>query len=242
MKKGIPLQEWVETEVEPIKKRFTSKEIAEMYFFRDEIRPRIINPDFIYSPADGIIINQIIVKADEPLMEIKGKRYNLKKALMDPWFNGEGKDFMVIDIFLTYYNVHYTRVPYSGIITNEPLEMIHCNNYPMLAMENNILKGIINLNSADYLFRNERVLTTIYCPSLDQNIYLLNIADYDINNIIAYDEDGASVLMGGKMGQIRYGSQVSLIVPLSQCGIKYKFCQEVGVVVKGNVNPLIEIL
>jgi len=239
---SLSLQEWIEKEVQPIKAKYSKREIAEMVFFRNELRPRYIDDDVFYSPADGVIINQAIVKADEPLMEIKGMKYNLKDAFMDPWFKGEGNYYMIVDIFLTYYNIHYTKLPYSGIVSCDKVGPITSNNRPMLFAENDLIEGIIDLNKYGFAFTNERAVITVRMPKLfGHEYYLINIADYEVSNIVHYPEEGDYVIQNKDLGQIRYGSQVSFVLPLSD-DFEFEFCEKVGRVVKAGIDPIVKIV
>lgn len=239
---SLSIAEWVETEVNPIKQKYSKREMAEQFFFRNELRPHRIDESLFFSPADGIILNQKIVNSREQLMEVKGVKYTLRDAFQDPYFDGGNKLYMIMDIFLTYYNVHYTKLPYTGIINYYPVDPIISNNKPMVFLENKLLQGIIDFSKCDFTFLNERVIVEVRCPMLyGYTYYLINIADSDINTIIIYPEEGDILIQNSSLGQIRYGSQVSFVLPLSK-HFDFKFCEEVGRVVKAGVDPLVKII
>ncbi|HEV2865265.1 MAG TPA: phosphatidylserine decarboxylase, partial [Allosphingosinicella sp.] len=99
----------------------------------------------------------------------------------------------------------------------------------------------VDCSDAGYLHSNQRMLNRIYAPLLGQNYYLLQIADYDVDCITPFNL-GQNVAMdqNRRFSQIRFGSQVDLIVPLSE---RWRFepLQETGTHVEAGVDPLIRI-
>src|SRR5439155_581718 len=74
----------------------------------------------------------------------------------------------------------------------------------------------INLESAGYLHQNQRVVNRVDASELDQSYYVLQIADYDVDSIIPFQlKQNRPCNQGERFSQIRFGSQVDLIVPLS---------------------------
>jgi len=102
------LQEWLNTDVKKLKRK-SIQDLSSIFFFRDPIRPQLIDPDRFYSPADGTILYQKVVDSPEdPVIEIKGVNYTLKDVLQDPDYN---KPALVIGIFMSFYDVHINRIP-----------------------------------------------------------------------------------------------------------------------------------
>src|SRR5206468_3081048 len=133
---GKKLQEWVDTEVRPFRDKPVSL-VSQYHFFRDPIRPTYSDLSYFFSPADGIILYQRIVRPDECIVEMKGKVYSLRDSLRIPLY-------------------------------------------------------------------------------LAQPYYLLQIADYDVDCITPFNvKHNQPVAQGQRFSQVRYGSQVDLIVPLS---------------------------
>src|ERR1051326_2950723 len=54
------LEEWLETEVQPLENKSVSW-LSQFHFFRDPIRPSYSDLSYFFSPADGIIIYQKVV-------------------------------------------------------------------------------------------------------------------------------------------------------------------------------------
>lgn len=207
------LAEWVENEVVPLDDRAPSW-LSEIYFFRDPRRPRYADSSYFFSPADGVILYQKVVKPDESIVDIKGKSYSLQNALRDPEFTSES---LVIGIFMTFFDVHVNRMPYRGTLSYRELPPIATYNRPMLDVENRLLYDLkIDLSNADYLRPNQRMVNKVDAPSLGQSYYMLQIADYDVNCITPFHlRQNVVAQQGARFSQIRYGSQVDLIIPLS---------------------------
>ena len=232
------LSEWVETDVRPVKNR-PLKWISEEYFFRDPSRPTFSDSELFFSPADGVVVYQREVEPGACIVEIKGKSYSLQGAMQDEHFD---KRCLVIGIFMTMYDVHINRVPYSGFLSYKLLDPISTFNLPMLEVERSLIDDLaIEHNHAHYLHGNERVLNRVYAPALQQHYYLLQIADYDVDCIMPFDlRQNAWAKQNRRFSQIRFGSQVDLIIPLTG---KHDFetLLEVGTHVEAGVDPLVRL-
>jgi phosphatidylserine decarboxylase len=208
-----PLEEWLDGEVAELSKLEVG-ELSNTFFFRDPLRPHYIDYNHFYSPADGVILYQNVVKPDEQVVEIKGVNYTLKDVLGDKKYD---KPSLVIGIFMSFYDVHINRIPYSGILKYKSLDPIQSTNRPMLATEKDILNMAINPNNLEYLKYNERMLNTIYSPQLDYTYHLVQIADEDVNVIAPFiNHQNAPVSQNERFSLIRWGSQVELVLPLDE--------------------------
>lgn len=214
------LEDWLNGEVAELSKLPIS-ELSNTFFFRDPLRPTYIDNEHFYSPADGTILYQKMVMPGAPccegIIEIKGKNYTLQDVMGDKDYN---KPSLVIGIFMSFYDVHINRIPYSGTIKYNRLEPIESTNKPMLAVEKDILNKVINPNNMDYLKYNERVLNTIYNSSLDYTYYIVQIADEDVNVIAPFKQQGDLCTQNERFSLIRWGSQVDLVLPIDS---RYQF-------------------
>lgn len=237
VRRSQTIEEWLDKDVTPLKK-LGDKYMYEMGFWREEFRPSVLDSDVMFSPADGIIIGQKIVRGPyNAICQIKGVDYSLEDAMGGEYFKSKDR-VMVIEIFLTQYHIHYIRCPYSGYISQiDELDSIKTYNKPMLDFEKGLLENIIDLNRADYMFYNSRTLTTFTSPKLKSKYYLLQIADYDVSNLVSYHKEKTHVHQHTTIGQMRFGSQATLIVPIPR-GKDYFFAEEIGAVVKGIQTPL----
>jgi phosphatidylserine decarboxylase len=232
------LQEWIEVDVSPVRDR-SIRWLSENHFFRDPSRPLVSDLSYFFAPADGIILYQRRVKPDQRIVGIKGRNFSLRDAMRDPTYDRES---LVIGIFMTFYDVHVNRVPFSGRLSYKELEPIDTYNHPMLEVEKALLDELrVKTDEATYLHNNQRVLNRVYAADLGQWYYILQIADFDVDSILPFElKQNRPFKQNQRFSQIRYGSQVDLIVPLSE---HYVFTplQYVGMHVEAGVDPLIRI-
>ena len=206
------LEDWLNGEVKELSKMPVG-ELSNNFFFRDPIRPTYIDNEHFYSPADGTILYQKMVLPGEQVLEIKGIDYTLQDVVGNKDYN---KPSLVIGIFMSFYDVHINRIPYSGTIKYNRLEPIESTNKPMLAVEKEILNKVINPNNMDYLKYNERVLNSVYNSFLDYTYYIVQIADEDVNVIAPFKQQGDLCTQNERFSLIRWGSQVDLVLPLDK--------------------------
>lgn len=208
-----PLTDWVANDVVRLDERSPAW-LSDVYFFRDPRRRRVIDSRYFFSPADGVLLYQKTVKPEEPILDIKGEAYSLRDALRDPEYD---RECLVIGIFMTFFDVHVNRIPYRGTLSYRELPPIHTYNRPMLDVENRLLYDLqLDLSDAQYLRPNQRVVNRIYAPTLGVSYHLLQIADYDVSCITPFRlKQNIPVQQADRFSQIRYGSQVDLVIPLS---------------------------
>ncbi len=236
------LSDWVNEEVSEVRDR-SIRWLSERHFFRDPTRPMFSDTDYFFSPADGVIIYQRRVRRDEPVVEIKGRNYTLMEAMRDPSYRAE--ESLVVGIFMTFYDVHVNRVPYPGVLSYRALEPIDSFNRPMLAMENALVDDlVIDHDAANYLHGNQRMLNKVECLDLGLSYYILQIADYDVDSITPFDlSSHRPYQQNQRFSQIRYGSQVDLIVPLGGGGkVDFEFLWEEGMHLEAGIDPLLRIV
>ncbi|MFB9903897.1 phosphatidylserine decarboxylase [Allokutzneria oryzae] len=232
------LEAWIESDVRPFEGKSLSY-LSQYHFFRDPTRAAHCDPELFFSPADGVVLYQRVVKPDEPLVEIKGVPYTLRAALRDPEFD---RPSLVIGIFMTFFDVHINRVPYPGRLSWRSVEPIDTLNHPMLAVEKDLLEELrIDPARGGYLHHNQRVVNRVDVPVLRQPYYVVQIADYDVDCITPFSlAQNQPVSHGRRFSQIRYGSQVELVIPLSE-RIEFTPLQREGVHVQAGVDPLVRV-
>jgi phosphatidylserine decarboxylase len=232
------LQDWIEGDVAPVKDRPLSW-LSSEHFFRDPVRPTYSDTSYFLAPADGVILYQEEVAADESLVDIKGRTYSLQDALRDGDYD---KPSLVIGIFMTFFDAHVNRVSYPGRLSYRLLDPIDTTNRPMLDVEKGILEELrVSLGAAHYLHRNQRMVNRVDALPLGQSYYILQIADYDVDCITPFElRQNQPVAQGRRFSQIRYGSQVDLIIPLSP---RWDFVptQPTHYHVEAGVDTLVEI-
>jgi phosphatidylserine decarboxylase len=232
------LQEWIEEDVSEFRGK-SIRWLSESHFFRDPSRPLVSDPSYFFAPADGIILYQRRVRPDRRIVGIKGRNFTLRDAMRDPTYDRES---LVIGIFMTFFDVHVNRVPYSGRLSYKELEPIDTYNYPMLEVETALLDELrVKTDGATYLHNNQRVLNRVYATDLGQWYYILQIADFDVDSILPFElKQNRPFKQNQRFSQIRYGSQVDLVIPLSEF-FEFTPLQCVGMHVEAGVDPLIRI-
>jgi phosphatidylserine decarboxylase len=225
--------EWFKT----VDKEKTDLELAYSEFFRDPFRPLCVDSNYFFSPADGIVLYAQTARKDDELFDIKGKAYRVSD-ICNRRFE---VPVIVIGIFMTKWDVHWNRIPYSGHLTYKHVDPVRSKNMPMLAEEDDLLKGFIDKDALDYLFNNERVINTIYSVSLGFPYYVIQIADYDVDTITHFDTvQNQQVKQNDRFSMIRWGSQVDLIVPVHK-NYKFDILAKPKFHVEGGIDKLIKI-
>jgi phosphatidylserine decarboxylase len=232
------LEDWLDSEAQPFREKSISW-LSQYHFFRDPMRPTYSDLSYFFSPADGIILYQRTVRPNECIVEIKGRAYSLRDALRDPEYDAPS---LVIGIFMTFLDVHINRIPYPGQLSYKALDSIDTYNHPMLDVENGLLDDLhISTDAMEYLHQNQRMLNRIYSMQLGLSYYLLQIADYDVDCITPFElKQNQPAYQGERFSQVRYGSQVDLIVPLSS-RFDFTTLQNTGDHVEAGIDPLIKV-
>jgi phosphatidylserine decarboxylase len=239
-----PLARWVEEDVGPYRDRDV-RWLSEHFFFRDPARATYADRSVFLSPADGVILYQGFFHPEHSLLDIKGKSYSLRDALGKPKLD---RTCAVVGIFLTFYDVHTQRVPYPGTLEYRQLDEIVTQNRPMLEVEHDLIEALKVPPIQDFHRTNQRAVNTFrtrdYSDHGQFEYYVLQIADYDVDCIVPFELDQHEpAFQGERFGQIRYGSQVDLVVPFNYPEAPpFQFVQEVGFHVEAGVDPLLRLI
>ena len=162
-------------------------------FYRnpERIPPEDVNA--ILSPADGKVI---YVKRYEagivPYSEKNGKRLLLNEFIQSDVLSKAGH---IIGISQNFLDVHVNRAPISGHVS----------------IIRYIKGAFISLKKQDAVIRNERALTVIENSHI--RVGIVQIASRMVRNIRIYFREGQEIRRGERLGMIRFGSQVDLILP-----------------------------
>lgn len=233
---AAPLKKWLNSH-KGLSKISTAMR-NQMTFFRDPTRPHTFDRNFFYSPADGILLYQKIVKNSEPI-EIKGNIFNLSEVLdFDP-----GIPCLCLGIFMTSEDVHINRIPYGGLLTFRQCDPISTYNHPMLATENDLLADHFkeSFNNMGYERDNARMVNSVYIPELEYRYYVIQIADDEICVITHFTVDQNKWFhQNDRFSGIRGGSQVDLILPIDP---KYNFTTLIpnSYHITGGIDKLVKI-
>jgi phosphatidylserine decarboxylase len=165
-----------------------------LYFVRDPER-RIPDGNNIVSPADGIVVYVREIEVEE-ITKVPGLQFDGGK---------------LIGIHMSIFNVHINRAPISGRI--EKLFYYKGKNLSMIKMG---LRTLLRLKpyykDSEHIIQNERE-TSIIRSENGFSICLIRIADRIVKKIVGLKEQGDLVVKGERIGLIKMGSQVDIILP-----------------------------
>jgi len=162
-------------------------------FYRDPERIPPGDRNSILSPADGkVIYVKNIEKGKVPFSEKEGKKFPLNAFIQSDVLSDAG---YLIGISMTYLDVHVNRAPIGGTVRF----VKH-------------IKGLfISLKRKEAVLQNERVFTVI--DNSQFKVGIVQIASRLVRKIVPYLSQGQEVQKGERIGIIRFGSQVDLILP-----------------------------
>jgi phosphatidylserine decarboxylase len=165
-------------------------------FYRDPERSAPERDDVIVSPADGEIV--YVRRSTEgmlPVAEKHGRSYPLSELVRTPLAASEA---VVVGIAMSFLDVHVNRAPLAGRVAFR-------RHFPGL---------FGSLKHAEMVFRNERMTTVIERDGLQ--LAVVQIASRLVRQIVSFVREGESVTMAQRIGVIRLGSQVDLVLPASE--------------------------
>lgn len=162
-------------------------------FFRDPERTPPNDENAILSPADGMVIYvKRIEEGEIPFSEKKGRKYLLTDFAQADALPRAG---YLIGISMNFLDVHVNRAPISGKVKS--LKRI---------------KGLfISLRAKEAILQNERMVSII--DNGHFKVGIVQIASRLVRRIVTYMREGYEVQKGERIGAIRFGSQVDLILP-----------------------------
>lgn len=172
-------------------------------FYRDPERVPPEDENVILSPADGkIVYVKKIEEGEIPFSEKKGSKFPLHDFVKSDVLKQRGH---IIGILLTYLDVHVNRASIGGRIS----------------LLKHIKGSFLSLKRKEAVVHNERALIVINNGHFKVGIVL--IASRLVRRIVTYIREGQEVQRGERIGMIRFGSQVDLILPyLSSLRIEVK--------------------
>lgn len=162
-------------------------------FYRDPERTPPDRGDVLVSPADGEVIYVHESRHGVlPTAAKSGRRYTLRELVKTSF---EATDATVIGLALNLLDVHVNRAPIAGRIV---LQERHGGPFR-------------SLRKLESVFDNERV--TIVIEKSGFQVAVVLIASRLVRRIVAFVREGDSVGLGQRIGAIRFGSQVDVVVP-----------------------------
>jgi phosphatidylserine decarboxylase len=155
-----------------------------MQFFRDPKRNVPEGEGIVVAPADGRILKGQIDK-----IEIVEYEHHLMEHVLD-----KGEKGIRVSTFMSPFDVHVNRIPVSGKI----VDAIYC-------------PGKFKIAKGDIEKENEKNLVVI--DSKFGKFGVIQIAGFVARRIVQYVNVGDEVKIGERLGMIRFGSRVDLILP-----------------------------
>jgi phosphatidylserine decarboxylase len=162
-------------------------------FYRDPDRMLPVGDDFVVSPADGVVT---YVKHSRdgwlPVASKRGQHVALEELTRTQVHDG---DAVVVGIAMSFLDVHVNRAPIAG-------RVLLRRRFP---------GSFGSLGRPEMVFRNERATTLIRGRRLE--VAVVQIASRLVRQIASYVGEGDEVKLGQRIGIIRFGSQVDIVLP-----------------------------
>jgi phosphatidylserine decarboxylase len=163
-------------------------------FYRDPERtPPQTAGDVVISPADGEVIYVRHSQGGRlPSSTKKGRDYELVELTKTPLRH---EDAIVVGIAMSFLDVHVNRAPIAGRVR----------------LRQHFPGRFGSLGRPEMIYENERATTVI--ERGDMEIAMVQIASRLVRQIASYVKVGENVALGQRVGVIRLGSQVDVVLP-----------------------------
>jgi phosphatidylserine decarboxylase len=162
-------------------------------FYRDPERTAPAAEGLIMSPADGEVVYVRHARGGLlPAVSKGGHEHALEELTRTRLWH---EDAVVLGIGMTFLDVHVNRAPIAGTI----------------ALRRHFAGSFGSLKEPDTAFRNERLTTVIERDGLQ--VAVVQIASRLVRQIVSFVEEGQQVAPGQRIGVIRFGSQVDVVLP-----------------------------
>jgi phosphatidylserine decarboxylase len=162
-------------------------------FYRDPDRVPPQGENLIVSPADGEIV---YIRQSQggrlPVSTKHGRDVALQELTKTKVHDGES---IVVGIGMSFLDVHVNRAPVAGRVT----------------LRRHFRGRFGSLRIPEMVFENERATTLIAGRDID--VAVVQIASRLVRQIAGYVGEGQDVKLGDRIGVIRLGSQVDVVLP-----------------------------
>lgn len=162
-------------------------------FFRDPERQPPDDASAIVSPADGEVL--YVRESHDGMLPVAtkhGRWYPLHELTRTPL---RARNACVIGIGMSFLDVHVNRAPVAG-------RVVLRRHFP---------GRFGSLRRPEMVFANERATTVIERDDLQ--VAVVQIASRLVRQIVGFVREGDEVARGQRLGVIRLGSQVDLVIP-----------------------------
>ncbi len=162
-------------------------------FFRDPERPAPRRQDVIVSPADGVVVYVLPIQPGQlPRADKKSRTCALAELAGTVLADEQA---VAVGISMNLSDVHVNRAPVSGRVR----------------LVEHVEGTFGSLRHSESAMTNERVTTLI--EDGDLQIAIVQIASRLVRRIVTFVSAGDALSLGQRIGVIRFGSQVDLVIP-----------------------------
>jgi phosphatidylserine decarboxylase len=170
-----------------------STAILSYRFYRDPERIPPSGDDLVLSPADGEVV--YVKRSHEGRLPVASK-HGAQVALEElTGTRGHDGEALVVGIGMSFLDVHVNRAPIAGRVR----------------LRRHFPGRFGSLRRPEMVFANERATTIIAGPLLE--VAVVQIASRLVRQIAGYVREGDQVAHGQRIGVIRLGSQVDVVLP-----------------------------
>jgi phosphatidylserine decarboxylase len=162
-------------------------------FYRDPERLPPAGDGLVVSPADGEVV--YVKRSRDGQLPVASK-HGVSVGLEELTHTAlHERDAVVVGIAMSFLDVHVNRAPIAG-------RVVLSRHFP---------GRFGSLKRPETVFENERTTTLIAGSRLE--IAVVQIASRLVRQITSYVRDGQEVNLGQRIGIIRLGSQVDVVLP-----------------------------
>ena len=162
-------------------------------FYRDPERSPPAGDGLVVSPADGEVV--YVKRSRDGQLPVASK-HGVSVGLEELTHTAlHERDAVVVGIAMSFLDVHVNRAPIAG-------RVVLSRHFP---------GRFGSLKRPETVFENERTTTLIAGSRLE--IAVVQIASRLVRQITSYVRDGQEVNLGQRIGIIRLGSQVDVVLP-----------------------------
>jgi phosphatidylserine decarboxylase len=166
------------------------------FFYRDPERAVPDRTDVIVSPADGLVIYLKTIPPGEVPVADKRGHASLLRELQGTSLCESGA--VLVGISMNLADVHVNRAPIAGRVR----------------LVSRVHGTFGSLRRPEMAGSNERVTTVIGTDDLQ--VAVVQIASRLVRRIVTFLSEGDELGLGQRIGVIRFGSQVDLLLPLQK--------------------------
>ncbi|HEX9093770.1 MAG TPA: phosphatidylserine decarboxylase [Coriobacteriia bacterium] len=188
-----------------------------VWFYRDPARTPEATGRVLVSPADGQIVYIKRFEDGAVSSEKLGRSIRLDEIAELP--QTAGRSGWIVGIYMSPFDVHFNYAPVAGRVTAQRYRKADAN-LPMVDLSEYIriafLRRPFDNFAAAFHLENERNTVVIQpgpgSEAGQPDVAVVEIADKYVNKIDILAGEGDELRVGGKLGFIKRGSQVDLIV------------------------------